>query len=72
MSWTEKGCLAGTGTAGEACSSFGTCAPGFQCDYAANGCVELCDPNGSANCASPNQVCIDRTSIAGIPVGECG
>jgi hypothetical protein len=62
----------GEGTAGEPCSDFGTCARGYQCEYASNVCRELCDPNAEENtCDDAAQECIDRSPVAGLSVGEC-
>lgn len=56
---------------GEPCSATGTCAPGAQCNFATNRCVQLCAPAGSDECPE-GQTCIDRSEEAGVPVGECG
>jgi imidazolonepropionase-like amidohydrolase len=64
---------AGLATAGEACGTFGECAPGFQCDYATNKCSQICDPAAPDGGGCPaGQVCLDKSAEAGIHVGECG
>lgn len=61
----------GKGVAGEACSGWGMCAPGFQCDDAVNRCVRLCDPTATPEACDVGQTCVDRSSDAGCTVGEC-
>ena len=61
----------GRGVAGEACSSWGMCASGHQCDAAAGTCVRLCDPGGQGAGCSAGTTCVDRSGEAGLPVGEC-
>jgi imidazolonepropionase-like amidohydrolase len=61
----------GKAVAGEACSSWGACAPGFQCDRAKGTCVRLCDPlSGTPGCEQ-GEACVDRSVEAGVRVGEC-
>jgi hypothetical protein len=62
---------AGTSTAGGPCSAAGTCAPGFQCDYATARCVQLCDPAADPSTCPDGQVCRDRSADAGVTIGEC-
>ena len=63
---------AGSGKSGDPCSDFGTCAPGYQCNYVTDRCVELCDPEVPSTCETAGETCIDRSAIAGVTVGECG
>jgi len=61
----------GKGVAGDPCASWGTCAPGFQCDATENLCVRLCDPMAAPPACEDGQTCVDRTADAGRTIGEC-
>jgi len=62
--------FASQAVAGQACSSWETCARGFQCDRSTNTCVRLCDPSGASDCEQ-GQECEDRGAQAQMLVGEC-
>ena len=61
--------FAGRATAGQACGTYGTCAPGNRCDLQSNLCVRICDPR-APQCPTGTS-CIDRSAEAGLPVGDC-
>ncbi len=61
----------GKAVAGEACTSWGACAPGHQCDRAKGTCVRLCDPSSATAGCEPGEACVDRSAEAGVRVGEC-
>lgn len=61
---------AGEGKDGEACSSMGTCAPGYTCNYYKNICLKMCDPKATDGCPS-GKTCLDLTAQAGLSIGQC-
>ncbi|WP_063752060.1 amidohydrolase family protein [Sorangium cellulosum] len=63
---------AGAGSGGQPCDALFACAPGSQCDEASSTCKDLCDPRGARARACPGgKKCVDRSAIAGLPVGVC-
>ncbi|MGK4000903.1 amidohydrolase family protein [Sorangium sp. So ce1024] len=63
---------AGVGSGGQPCDALFTCAPGSVCDEASTTCKDLCDPRGERAAACPGGgKCVDRSAIAGLPVGVC-
>ncbi|WP_437731217.1 amidohydrolase family protein [Sorangium sp. So ce1335] len=63
---------AGAGSGGQPCDGLYACAPGSVCDEASITCKDLCDPRGERAAACPGGgKCVDRSAIAGLPVGVC-
>ncbi len=62
--------VAGLAAAGETCDPGQLCAPGFECDFATNVCIQICDPMDPAACPAPLS-CTDISADAGLPIGEC-
>lgn len=63
---------AGAGSNGQPCDPTGTCAVGSVCDRASGTCKDLCDPRGVRGKPCPRgRWCVDRSAIAGVPVGVC-
>ncbi|WP_437285401.1 amidohydrolase family protein [Sorangium sp. So ce406] len=63
---------AGAGSGGQPCDALFSCAPGSVCDERSGTCKDLCDPRGDRAHACPGgKKCVDRSSIAGLPVGLC-
>jgi imidazolonepropionase-like amidohydrolase len=62
---------AGAGSDGQPCDASFACAPGSVCDPS-NTCRALCDPRGERGAPCPGgEQCVDRTALAGLPVGTC-
>ena len=64
--------FAGVPTAGQACDELGSCAPGSECDFYTNKCNKLCDPAATDPGCATGETCVDKSSQAGLPIGECG
>ncbi len=62
--------VAGQAEAGEPCDPGQLCAPGLDCDFATDTCVQLCDPTDPGACTAP-ATCVDQSASAGLPIGEC-
>ena len=64
--------FAGAGSGGQPCDALFACAPGSVCDHGTSTCKDLCDPRGERTGACPGgRKCVDRSAIAGLPVGVC-
>lgn len=64
--------FAGAGSGGQPCDALFSCAPGSVCDHGTSTCKDLCDPRGERTGACPGgRKCVDRSAIAGLPVGVC-
>lgn len=56
---------------GEPCTGGGLCAAGATCDFYSDRCKQICDPGAPGDSCPPGTSCVDYSSLAGLPLGEC-